>query len=92
MKSEREDALRQATERTERAAPGEVRAIRESVRMAREANEVVLLAELRMQRERIKRLIRLLSEESRTDGGTVVASGPSRASRYGCHARHSRAD
>ena len=91
MKPEREDALRQNTERTARAVPAEVRAIRESVRNAREANEVVLLAELRMQRDRLKRLIRLLSEE-RTDGETVAASGSSRASRYGCHARHSRAD
>jgi hypothetical protein len=92
MKTEREDALRQATERTERAVPGEVRAIRESVRKAREADEVVLLAELRMQRERIKRLIQLLSEEARTEGGAVAASGPSRASRHCCHARSSRAD
>lgn len=92
MKPKSDDALRSAMDRTERAIPAEVRAIRESINTARQANEELLLAELRMQRERIKRLIRLLSEETRPEEGAVAASSPSRGFRYRCHPRSSRAD
>ncbi len=87
MKIETEDALRKTMDRTERAVPAEVRAIRESISATRFGNEELLLAELRVQRERLKRLIRLLSEEACTEGGAEAADGPSRASRYRCHPR-----
>ncbi len=90
MKYETEDALRQTMERTERVVPAEVRAIRESIQSARQGNEELLLAELRMQRDRLKRLILLLSEEERLEEKTVAASGSSRLSRHRCHPRSSR--
>jgi hypothetical protein len=92
MKLETEEALRQAMDWTERAVPAEVRAIRDSIKNARQGNEELLLAELRLHRERLKRLIRLLREEARPEEGADVASGPSRATRYRCHPRFSRAD
>jgi len=92
MKSESQDSLRKAINRTERAVPTEVRAIRESINTARQGNEELLLAELRMQRDRLKRLIRLLSEEAPPEEGTAVAGGPLRPFRHRCQARPSRAD
>ena len=92
MKLESQDFLREAMDRTERAAPDEVRAVRDSIKTARQANEERLLAELRMQRDRLKRLIRLLSEETGPEEATVIASGPPRAFRHRCHARPWRAD
>jgi hypothetical protein len=90
MKHESQDALRSAVDRSERAAPAEILAIRESIATARHGNEELLLAELRMQRERLKRLIRLLSEESRSEGEGDDAASPSGAFRRYCHVRRSR--
>jgi hypothetical protein len=90
MKHESQDALRNTVDRSERAAPAEILAIRESINTARQANEELLLAELRVQRDRLKRLIRLLSEESSPEGGTADASSPSEAFRRHCHPRRAR--
>jgi hypothetical protein len=90
MKHESQDALRNTLDRSERAAPAEILAICESIATARHANEELLLAELRMQRDRLKRLIRLLSEESNVEGADADAATPSPAFRRHCSSRRSR--
>jgi hypothetical protein len=76
------DGLLEAPKRLQRAAIGDARAGRDSGAAASLDTGDLVLAELRLRRDRLKHLIRLLSEEARLEEGAGHA--PCCASRHRC--------